>query len=249
MTRSNLRGWWLVVALAVNLVVPWSLAQAEADDPFGSEPARPAAGASADDPFGDRPATSVAVAASRRVAAPGTVLAVAITADVDAASEAKIRSELGIATTMEFIETPLQDAVEYLKDLHGIEIQLDERGLEDSGLGTDTPITGTLKGISLGSALRQMLWRIDATYIVHDGVLLISTPDALDRMVDLRVYDIRKLLGPTVDADDLVETLALIEAQVVPYRNLLVVRASIVQHALIADLLGTMHEKLDTKAN
>ncbi len=256
MTRSNLRGWWLVVALAVNLVVPWSLARAEEDHPFGAEPTRPAAAASSDDPFGAEPARPTAgaqsdepFAASRRIAARRAVLAVAITADVDAASEAKIRAELGNATTMEFIETPLTDAVDYLKDLHRIEMQLDEKGLEDSGLGSDTPITHSSKGISLGSALRQMLWRVGATYIVHDGVLLISTPDALDRMVELRVYNVRELLRPSVDADDLVETLALVEAQVVPYLDLLVVRASIVQHELIDDLLGTMHEKLDSKAN
>ena len=52
---------------------------------------------------------------------------------------------------MEFVETTLADAVSYLKDCHGIEIQLDARALEDAGAGSDTPIMRELKGVSLCS--------------------------------------------------------------------------------------------------
>ena len=43
-------------------------------------------------------------------------------------AEEKIKRGARRATrTMEFTETPLQDVVDYLKDLHGIEIQLDDK--------------------------------------------------------------------------------------------------------------------------
>ena len=70
------------------------------------------------------------------------------------AAEKKITDELHSPTTLEFIETPLADVVDYLKDLHNIEIQIDNKALEDVGGSTDTPITRNLKGISLRSALR-----------------------------------------------------------------------------------------------
>ncbi len=44
--------------------------------------------------------------------------------------EEKILLALEKPTVMDFIETPLQDAVDYLKDFHGIEIQLDTKVLE-----------------------------------------------------------------------------------------------------------------------
>ena len=51
------------------------------------------------------------------------------------------------------------------------------------------------------------------------------------------------------DADDLAETLSLAEVQIVPYRDLLVVRASIVQHQLITAVLDTMREQLSAETN
>ena len=60
-------------------------------------------------------------------------------------------------TKMEFTETPLQDAIDYLRDLHGIEIQLDTKALEDAGIGSETPVTRNLHGVSLKSGLRLLL--------------------------------------------------------------------------------------------
>jgi hypothetical protein len=121
----------------------------------------------------------------------------------DAHFEAKIRAALGKPTHMEFVETPLEDAVDFLKDLHAIEIQLDSKALESAGIGSDTPLTGTLKGVSLGSALRLLLRSLEMTYVVRDGVLLITTPKAVGEMTELRVYDVRELAKDENQADQL----------------------------------------------
>ncbi len=76
---------------------------------------------------------------------------------------------------MEFIETPLQDVIDFLKDFHQIEIQIDQKSLDDVGIGTDTPITRNLKGITLRSALRLLLRDLDLTYLIRDEVLLIHS--------------------------------------------------------------------------
>ena len=39
--------------------------------------------------------------------------------------------------------------IDYLKDYHKIEIQLDKKALDDVGIGSDTPVTKNLKGITL----------------------------------------------------------------------------------------------------
>ena len=60
-------------------------------------------------------------------------------------------------------DPPDRDVIEYLKDLHGIEIQIDKKALDDVGVQPDTPVTRTLKGISLRSALRLTLKDLDLT--------------------------------------------------------------------------------------
>ncbi len=111
-------------------------------------------------------------------------------------AEKKIRKELEHETTMEFIETPLQDAVDYLKDLHQIEIQLDTKALEEAGIGSDTPVTRTLKGVSLRSALRLMLGAMELTYVIKDEVLLITTTDVASNELVTKAYPVADLVIP-----------------------------------------------------
>ena len=67
-------------------------------------------------------------------------------------AERKIREALSQPTQVEFVETPLKDVIDYLKDLHHIEIQLDAPALKEAGVDESTPVTKNLKGISLRSA-------------------------------------------------------------------------------------------------
>ena len=107
--------------------------------------------------------------------------------------EERIEAALGEPTSIEFVETPLSDVLDFLKDLHAIEIQLDTKALDAASIGSDTPVTRNLKNISLSAALRQLLGHLGLTYVVRDEVLLITTPDAAREMVDVRVYAVNDL--------------------------------------------------------
>ncbi|NLZ00078.1 MAG: hypothetical protein GXY25_06025, partial [Pirellulaceae bacterium] len=109
-------------------------------------------------------------------------------------AERRIRSALEDPTTLDFIETPLGDVVEYWKDLHKIEIQVDQKALDDVGLGTDTPISRTLDGISLRSALRLVLRDLDLTYVIRDEVLMITTPEEAELELSTKVYPVADLV-------------------------------------------------------
>jgi len=111
-------------------------------------------------------------------------------------AERKIRKQLDELTSIDFAETPLQDVIDYLKDLHGIEIQLDAKALDAAGIGADTPITRNLKGITLRSTLRLMLGALDLTYVVKDEVLWITTPDEAANILLPRVYPVADLVVP-----------------------------------------------------
>jgi hypothetical protein len=111
-------------------------------------------------------------------------------------AEIKIRKALDEPTSLEFVETPLTDVIDYLKDLHGIEIQIDNKALEDGGAGTDTPVTKNLRGISLRSALRLMLGPMDLAYVIKDEVLLITTKEKADAELVTKVYPVADLVLP-----------------------------------------------------
>jgi len=112
------------------------------------------------------------------------------------AKEKEIDDALKSPTQLEFIETQLQDVVDFLKDYHDIEIQIDERALQEVGIPTDTPITKNLKGVSLRSALRLMLRELDLTYVIQDEVLLITTPEEAETKLTTKVYPVADLVLP-----------------------------------------------------
>lgn len=97
-------------------------------------------------------------------------------------SETKVWQALDEPTELDFTDQPLSDVIDFLKARHNIEVQIDARALEDAGLGSDTPITRTLKGITLRSALRLMLSELELTYVVRNGVLMITTKIEADNM-------------------------------------------------------------------
>ena len=109
---------------------------------------------------------------------------------------AKIEKVLSSPTQMEFADTPLQDVVDYLKDYHKIEVQLDKKALSDVGLKSDTPITKSLKGISLRSALRLLLKDHGLTYTIQDEVLLITTPEEAENHLQTIIYPVGDLVVP-----------------------------------------------------
>ncbi|MCD4727385.1 MAG: hypothetical protein K8R46_06980, partial [Pirellulales bacterium] len=109
-------------------------------------------------------------------------------------AEKRIEAALASPTQLEFIKTPLQDVIDFLKDQHRIEIQIDTRALSDVGIGTDTPVTKNLKGISLRSALRLMLRELGLTHLVQDEVLLITTPEEAETRLTTVVYPVTDLV-------------------------------------------------------
>ena len=113
-------------------------------------------------------------------------------------AEKKIENALKESTELHFPAPgqPLQDVIDYLKDSHGIMIQIDKKALDDVGIGSDATVEIDLKGISLRSALKLMLRPLDLTYIVKDEVLLITTPDEANNRLVTRVYPVADLVLP-----------------------------------------------------
>jgi hypothetical protein len=110
--------------------------------------------------------------------------------------ELKVLDGLDEPTACDFIDEPLSDVMDYFKQRHGIEIQLDKRALTAAGIDPNTPITRSVHGISLRSALALLLRDLDLMYTLRYEVLFITTKAEADLMGDVRTYPVADLVDP-----------------------------------------------------
>jgi hypothetical protein len=161
--------------------------QAQEEDPFGSNenPTNP----TAHNPFTPKPAANEP--SLKKPPKPP----VKETPWRAGAAEAKIEAALATLIQLDFNEAPLQDVIDFLKETKQIEIQLDKRVLEDVNITSDTPVTINVKGISLKSALRILLRRMqpELTYMIKDEVLLITTPEIASEEFVTKLYPVGDL--------------------------------------------------------
>jgi hypothetical protein len=89
--------------------------------------------------------------------------------------EASIHAALDQNTDVKFTEKPFYGVMDYLSQRHEIEIELDLRALDDASIPIDVPVTRSIKGVTLRSALNLLLDDLDLTYVVQNGVLMVTT--------------------------------------------------------------------------
>lgn len=109
-------------------------------------------------------------------------------------AETRIFAALEESTSVELIEQPLAEYVDFIRDCHKIEVQIDRRALEEVGIDVDEPITKRLEGVSLCSALNLILRDLGLDWTIANEVLLITSPDEAKANLVARVYDVGKLI-------------------------------------------------------
>ena len=113
------------------------------------------------------------------------------------AREVKLERSLQEVTEVEFADNPLEEGLNYLEDLHHIEIQIDRPALQDEGIPTDAPVTLKLSGVPLKSAMELLLEPLGLDYLIKNDVVMITTRKKADSTREVRVYDISRLRGIT----------------------------------------------------
>ena len=108
--------------------------------------------------------------------------------------EAAIRRALDRAHMLDFVESPLSDVVKKLREQTKVDILLDQRSLDDVGIGADTPVSFHLAGVSLRSALRLLLRDFELTWIIRDEALVITTPEVAEENQATLFYSIGDLV-------------------------------------------------------
>lgn len=94
------------------------------------------------------------------------------------ANDQQVEKTLNQMSRAEFIETPLEDVIEKFSEFHKIGIQIDQVALASVGVDCRTPVTLAADGIPFKTMLRLVLKPLGLTWIVRDGILLITTHEA-----------------------------------------------------------------------
>ncbi len=171
-------------------------------------------------------------------------------------AEKKIREELARTTTVEFNEQPLSEVVKYFIEIHGINIDVSQKKLEEANVALDTPITKVLRGVSLAPALNSILGDLGLTYVIENEVLLITSIADAQQTSTPRVYDITGLGGAT-EREALLKAVELVldrsvsgpdgkpapaAMRLLIFREKLLLRGSQAEHDRTTDLLQRLRE-------
>ena len=165
-------------------------------------------------------------------------------------AEQRIHAALDDHTSINFLDTPLSDALEFISRQHEIPVVMDVRALEEAGILTDEPVNAIIKDITLRSVLKLTLSDLELGYVVRSEVLLVTTQARANSMYTTRIYPVRDLvtdepetaLGELVDAIQVTAGTQWDEGGVTPVTaaGSLVVTQPQRGHEAVVDLLNAL---------
>ena len=173
--------------------------------------------------------------------------------DKPSSAVAKIQAALEKSAKADFVMMSLREVVEYLSDSHGIRILFDTRLVpEETQLAA---VTLNLTDVPLSAVLDRVLDSQKLDWVIHDNVLLVTTPRRAANLLETHYYDLNKLgrvEGTPADIVDLIgqlqedsvpddlnaqEQIPEATKKVVNQNNLLIVRDNRHGHEMIEKLL------------
>jgi len=140
-------------------------------------------------PLGDRLTPQIVAAVED-----GKTVGVVVSGPGASAAEQQIERILDAPTVLKFEDTPLEDVAAAIERLHRIPVRVDERALDDMGIGTDAPVTITAHDTSLRNALRLILKPLDLTFAVSHDSIMITTPEESESTLTTALYPVTDLV-------------------------------------------------------
>ena len=216
-----------------------------------------------DDPF-NQPKKSVAKKLNRDDALAKARLRIKAIERVSLDAEEKIRAALATKTDLDFFDVPLGEAVEVIKDKHEINVQFDLASLDTFGVSTDDPITKSVSGITLRSALKLILNDLNLGYVIQDEVLLVTAADVAESQTTTELYDVSGIVKNYSGKEELPSVIKKIvspeswtskikpgpQGEIVltsfgDDRHYLIVKQNLNNHYAIRKLIAQLHEVVE----
>ena len=114
-------------------------------------------------------------------------------------TEQQLHASLADETSQVFINAPLEEALQAISELHNLPIVVDKRALEEIGLTPSAPVTLDLHNVTLRSFLRLMLHDLDLTYVIKDEVIQITSTEAAENNLVLKMHILPKIVAEKSD--------------------------------------------------
>ena len=124
--------------------------------------------------------------------------------------DAELEQALSSTTEIQYLDTQLGDVVTDLELRHKINIEIDVAQLKAKGKSHETPITLSLKDITLESALNALLQQEELTWTIQNQTLLITTLEAEPKYGVTKVYQVDDL------GSDLSSSQGVLEQSIAP---------------------------------
>jgi len=109
----------------------------------------------------------------------------------------------------QFANNPLENVVTFLEGVTQIDMDADWDALETIGVERGDPVNLSLSSAPVSTVLDRVLAKVSggdfgdaASWAIQDGVVIISSDEALRRQTELVIYDIRDLLIEVPDYDN-----------------------------------------------
>ena len=130
---------------------------------------------------------------------------------LDTKVDQRVRQELQHPIPISFEDNTLDDVLDYVQTITGVNVFPDWPALEAKSIDQDTRVTmKTVQPISASTALDRVLESVSGEadapdglgWTVLDGAVVISTPEQLSRRTVTLTYDLRDLLGDVWNSSD-----------------------------------------------
>jgi hypothetical protein len=126
-----------------------------------------------------------------------------LTQERSEAARRHIADMLETRLEVDFDDTPLKEVMRHMASMWGVNIVLDERGLNEVGATPDTRVNVRVNGVRLSTVLELVLEPLHLGYAVDDEVIRITSSERLAGPLTTRVYSVSDLIqAPTNDAGD-----------------------------------------------
>lgn len=110
--------------------------------------------------------------------------------------------------------TSLRAALSLIQDVHCVAVVIDTQSLADAGIDLEgSTLEQEAAGASLGAALRLVLRPIGLTWLVRDGVLMVTTTDKAQEQLSVVAYPVPRAVG-THRPPDLQDVIDLVQSTV-----------------------------------
>ena len=111
--------------------------------------------------------------------------------DPDKALEERLKSQ---AVSVHYEEMPLSEVLDQLRKSYKINIFVDNLSLQKSGIGLDQMVSIKLENVCLRSALNLTLRQLHLVALVKEGVVVVTTPEAVQGPLVPQVYRVADLV-------------------------------------------------------